>query len=113
MHELGILYHVVEQVVGIAKENQLTQVDTLVLQVGEFASVIPRYLEACYPAAVDGTMLEKTKLQIEILPANGLCKECGKVYGLMEHKSICPHCGGKEFDQLSGSEFFIKEIVAC
>lgn len=113
MHELGIMYHVVEQVLRVAADNGLTQVDTLVLQVGELTSVIPHYLEACFPAAVDGTLLEKTKLSIEVLPANGLCTSCGKVFGLMEHHRACPHCGGWEYETLSGSEFYIKEIIAC
>ena len=40
----------------------------LVLQVGEESPVVPHYLEACYPAAVDGTLMEETKLKIEIVP---------------------------------------------
>jgi hydrogenase nickel incorporation protein HypA/HybF len=107
------MYHVVEQVLQVVKENKVTKVDALVLQVGETSSVIPRYLQACYPATVDGTMLEGTRLEIEVLPANGFCKGCGKVFGLLEHKNTCPHCGGRVFEQLSGNEFYIKEIVAC
>ena len=113
MHELGILYHVVEQVSRIAEQNRLTQIDTLVLQVGERSGVIPRYLEACYPAAVDGTMLQNTKLKIETLPANGRCRACGKVFGLTEHGETCPQCGVRDYESLGGREFFIKEIVAC
>lgn len=113
MHELGILYHVVTQVVQIAKDNQLSQVETLVLQVGETSPVIPRYLQACFPAATDGTLLEKTKLQIEVLPANGLCAACGKVFPLLKNNKTCPQCGGQAYEQLSGNEFYIKEIIAC
>lgn len=112
MHELGILYHVVEQVSRIAEQNRLTQIDTLVLQVGELSGVVPRYLEACYPAAADGTMLQNTKLKIETLPANGRCRACGKVFGLTEHAKTCPQCGSGDHEILGGREFFIKEIIA-
>ena len=112
MHELGIMFHVVQQVTQIVEDNQLTKVDTLVLQVGEYSSVIPKYLEACYPAAVDGTKLEETKLKIEILPANGLCSECGTVFNLKKNNETCPDCGAGEFEVLGGREFFIKEIIA-
>lgn len=74
MHELGILMEVIQSVESFAKQNSVTKVETLVLQVGELSSIIPRYIEACYPAAVDGTMLQDTKLKIEILPGNGICK---------------------------------------
>lgn len=113
MHELGILYHVVEQVTRIAAQNRLSRVDTLVLQVGELSGIVPRYLEACYPAAADGTLLESAKLKIETLAANGRCRACGKVFGITEHGKHCPQCGSGEYEVLGGREFFIKEIVAC
>ncbi len=113
MHELGIMYHIVEQVLHVVAENGLSQVASIVLQVGEHSSVIPHYLEVCYGPAVDGTMLEHTRLEIELLPSNGLCAACGKVFGLTEHGNVCPQCGGEEHRVLSGREFYIKEIVAC
>ena len=51
------MYHVVEQVLNVVAVNQVTEVEAIVLQVGELSSVVPRYLQACFPAAVDGTML--------------------------------------------------------
>lgn len=67
MHELGIMYHIVEQVLKVVEINQLSEVEAIVLQVGEMSSVVPRYLHACYPAAVDGTTLKNTKLEVEII----------------------------------------------
>jgi len=113
MHELGIMYHIVKQVLKIAEENGLTEVEAIVLQVGEVSSVIPKYLYACFPAAADGTLLENTKLEVEVLTANGICKSCGKVYALKEHSRKCPYCGGTEYEMISGSEFYLKEIRAC
>lgn len=68
MHELGIMFNIVRSVEGFASKNQVSKIDTLVLTVGEESPVVPHYLEACYPAAVDGTMMEETKLKIEIVP---------------------------------------------
>lgn len=113
MHELGVIINVVKTVENFATRNGLTKIDTLVLQIGELSSMIPRYIEACYPAAVDGTIMKDTKLKIEILPANGRCKKCSKVYNLLENKSICPNCKSQQFEILGGREFLIKEIVAC
>lgn len=112
MHELGIMYHVVEQVMGVVETNQLSEVEAIVLQVGELSSVVPRYLHACFPAAVDGTMLENTKLEVEILTANGICSSCGNVYPLLEHSKVCPKCQSEEYERISGGEFYLKEIRA-
>ena len=112
MHELGIMYHIVDQVLRVVETNQLTEVESIVLQVGELSSVVPRYLHACYPPAVDGTVLENTKLEIETLIANGVCKSCGKVYPLIENLKICPKCQSEDFEIISGREFYLKEIKA-
>jgi hydrogenase nickel incorporation protein HypA/HybF len=64
------------------------------------------------PAAVEGTMLEGAKLRIEILPGNGRCEACGKVFNLLENKNACPSCGSAKWELLGGKEFMIKEIVA-
>ena len=113
MHEVGVLIEVVNRVEDIAKTNNLTKVDTLVLQIGELSSMIPRYIELCYPAAVYGSLLQDTTLKIEILPANGLCKQCNKVFNLIAHEGKCPECKSQDWELLSGKEFMIKEIIAC
>jgi len=67
MHELGIVIEIVKTVEDFVKKNHLSRVDTLVLQIGKMAPVVPHYIEQCYPAAVDGTSMENTKLVIETL----------------------------------------------
>ncbi len=112
MHELGVVVEVVKTVEKFAKENGVTKIDTLVLQIGELSSMIPHYIEACYPAAVEGTMMQETKLEIEILPGNALCRKCNKVFNLIENDNTCPHCDSRDWEILSGKEFNIKEIIA-
>lgn len=113
MHELGVMIEVVKTVEDFARQNSVTKIDTLVLQIGELSSIVPHYVEACYPAAVDGTLLEETKLRIEILPGNARCRACGHVFNLIQNSKACPKCAGKDWELLSGREFLIKEIVAC
>lgn len=112
MHELGVVIEVVKTVERVVLEQKLTKIESLVLQIGELSSMIPKYIEACYPAAVDGTILENTKLKIEVIPANGLCKNCNKVFNIIENKKNCPICNESSFQLLTGREFMIKEIVA-
>ena len=113
MHELGVVIEVVKTVENFAKKNGVTKIDTIVLQIGELSSMIPRYIEACYPVAVDGTLMQETKLKIEILPGNAICKKCDKVFNLIENKGKCPNCTSKDWELLCGKEFMIKEIIAC
>ena len=107
------MVEIVKVVERFAHTNHLNQIDTLVLQIGELSSTIPRYIEACYPMAVEGTLLQDTTLKIEVIPGNGLCKTCHKVFNLLEHQNICPKCGSSKWELLCGKEFMIKEIIAC
>lgn len=112
MHELGVVIEVINTVERIAIEQKLSNIDTIVLQIGELSSMIPKYIKSCYPAAVDGTIMENTKLEIEILPANALCKRCNKVFNIIKNQGVCVKCSSKEWEILSGKEFMIKEIKA-
>ena len=113
MHELGVVIKVVETVKQFAEQNNLTKIDTLVLQIGELSSMIPKYIEDCYPAAVDGTLMENTKLEIEILPGVGHCDVCNKDFNVIKNNGNCPICGKRNWKLLSGKEFYIKEVKAC
>lgn len=68
MHELGVVIKVVETVEEFARRNGVTRIEALVLQIGEFSSMVPMYIEDCFPAAADGTILRNAKLRIEIQP---------------------------------------------
>lgn len=112
MHELGIMIDIVKTVQSFAQKNGVSNIDTLVLQIGELSPVVPRYIEECYSAAIDGTSLQNTKLKIEIMPGNGICKQCNQVFNILEHKKKCPKCARGDWELLCGREFMIKEIVA-
>lgn len=113
MHELGVVIEIVKTIEKVAVEQQLTEIEKLVLQIGELSSMIPKYIESCFPAAVDGTILENTELEIEIIPGNALCKDCQKVFNIIKNNGECPNCKSKAMELLSGKEFNIKEILAC
>ncbi|MDU5107667.1 MULTISPECIES: hydrogenase maturation nickel metallochaperone HypA [unclassified Clostridium] len=111
MHEIGVLFEVVKSVEKFAKANNVQKIDTLVLQIGELSSMIPKYMKNLYPASIEGTILEGSELEIEVLPANALCKDCNKVFNIILNKGTCPNCKSNNCEILSGKELYIKEIV--
>lgn len=111
MHELGIVFNIVKQVLQTVEENNVTEVESITLQVGQASGVVARFLQECYPASVDGTMLEKTKLLIEEIPVMLQCKDCKKNYFAAEYKE-CPQCGSTEKIIIDGKQFILKEILA-
>jgi len=110
MHELGIVMEVVRVVEDLAKEQDIQTVETIVLQIGELSGAVPQFIEACYPAAVDGSFMEDTKLEIEIIPGNARCLQCQTIFNVLKAEGHCTNCASKDFEVLSGKDFLIKEI---
>jgi hydrogenase nickel incorporation protein HypA/HybF len=111
MHELGIVMEIARVVGEIARDRGVAKVHAVVLELGEGSSVVPEYLKACFPAAVDGTALEGAALEIETVPALARCARCGVGFKPGPGGS-CPGCGSPSWDLISGNEFSIKEIRA-
>ncbi len=116
MHELGIVLSIADKVMEVAQANQLTEIKAITMQIGEISSVIPEYLEKCFPAAAErNPLFENTELKIEILPARYLCHVCGESFSLGEFEEAkgCPSCKENQLlELLTGRECFIKNIEA-
>lgn len=111
MHELGVVFHIIDQVDQVAAENNVHIISKVVLELGEVSTVIPEYLEDCWAwACKKNPLLFNTQLEIQKLPAVTYCEDCGQEYGTVEHGKICPHCGSEKTYLLRGNEFTIKEI---
>lgn len=110
MHELGILMAVTRQVMDFARENGISEVAEIVLEMGEGTGVVPEYLRTVYPAAVRGTMLENAQLVLEIIPGMAMCENCHEIYNVIQSQGACPACGSRAKEILSGQELNIREI---
>ena len=66
MHELGVVFHVIDQIEELAEENQLTEVSVVTLQLGEVSAVIPEYLTDCWNWAVKKHDIMKARAESEV-----------------------------------------------
>ncbi len=110
MHEIGVVRQVIRTVEDFAKENDIKEVSEIVLDIGELSLVIPKYVEDIYAVTTEGTILEGTKLIINVIPGMAECDECDEIFNVIEHEGYCPNCGSFEKQVLSGTDFMIKEI---
>ncbi len=111
MHELGVVFQVIQQVEAVAAENGVSHVSAVVLELGEVSTVIPEYLTDCWKWAVRRTqVLQGAALRIETIPAVTHCDGCGRDYPTVAHGRTCPHCGSEDTWLLRGNEFIIQQI---
>ena len=111
MHELTLLYGVVDKVGRVCKENDLDHVDAIVIEVGEATSVIPEFLQDGYEVISDDyDFMRGSELIIERITAVGRCRVCGTEFPIVANKGLCPKCGSFDKDIIEGTDFFIKEV---
>ena len=79
MHELGVLNSMVHTIERIVKEQNVTEVQKLVIEVGELSGIVPGYLEQSWPAASYKTFMEETELELIVIPGIVKCKSCGSI----------------------------------
>lgn len=111
---MGIVFSLMDTLRSVMKDNNVTELKSVTLEVGEASLVVPRFMEECWDAAKRKSEFAATDLKIVIVKAEGRCNRCGKIFLISDNKRICPHCGAAdEFVTVSGTELNIKEIEAA
>lgn len=111
MHELGVVFHIMDSLEGVAQENQVQKIERVTVEIGEVSTVIPEYLTDCWKWAIrKKPLLAECEMNIEILPAVTWCDGCRREYPTVVNGRICPYCGSEKTWLLRGNELNIKEV---
>ncbi|MGN0570032.1 MAG: hydrogenase maturation nickel metallochaperone HypA [Candidatus Fimenecus sp.] len=114
MHELGIVFHIINSLEEVGRENSLKKISSVTLELGEVSAVIDEYLGDCWKWASDKSdLLKDAELKIETIPAITHCEACKGSYPTIKFGKICPYCSSENTYLLTGNEINIKEIEAC
>ena len=112
MHELGVTFYIIRDVKEVAKENNVSKVAEVTIELGEVSGVIPEYLTDCWEwACKKEPIMVGCKLNIEIMEAVTFCEDCRQEYSTLKYAKICPHCGSGNTYLLRGRDVSIKDIT--
>lgn len=113
MHELGVVFHIIDDLRVVSEDNKIEKILSVTLQLGEVSTVIPEYLRNVWTWAVNReTFMKGCELVIETIPAQTVCEDCKRTYATVAHGRTCPYCGSERTYLIQGDEFIIKEIAA-
>ena len=113
MHELGMIVHITKTLQNVAKENNLSEIGSVTLEIGEVSTIVPDYLTDCWKYyRKKFPLIEHSELKIEILPATTYCEDCRQTYPTVEFGRQCPYCKSPNTYLVCGDECNIKEIEA-
>ncbi len=112
MHELGVTFYIIRDVKEVAKENNVSKVAEVTIELGEVSGVIPEYLTDCWEwACKKEPIMVGCKLNIETMEAITFCEDCRQEYSTLKYAKICPHCGSGNTYLLRGRDVSIKDIT--
>ena len=111
MHEIGLLYSAAETAVKYADGNDITEVNSILLELGELAGVVPNVFTGYFDYVKEQfPKLRKAQLQLKIVPGEALCDNCGCMYNVMSSEGKCPRCESRVKTILSGRDVRLMSI---
>lgn len=110
MHELSIAMSIVEIAEENAKNANTSVINEIELDIGTQSGVVLEALEFAMQSAVQGTMLEKAKVNINSIPAKAICAQCQHEFYIDDLFAPCPECGNPFCEIIQGKELKVKSL---
>lgn len=113
MHELPITESILKIVLAHAEKNDVRRVMVIHLRIGKLSDLEDEWMQKYFDYVSRGTLAEGAKLNIERSPVMLQCNACAESYPVEVadmKDSVCPACGGKDAQLISGREYYIKNM---
>ena len=104
MHELSIA----EALVSVAERHAAgRRVTAVEVKVGRLRQVVPSALEFAFELVAQDTVIEGAELRLEVIAAEGRCRDCGSESVMEQFPLACRQCRGLNVDVVAGEELLV------
>jgi hydrogenase nickel incorporation protein HypA/HybF len=110
MHELGITQQVLEIAVDKAAEVGSKQVRNINLVIGDMSGFLSESVQFYFDFLANGSVASGAKLCFRHVPIEVRCRRCSHTYKPEGENWICPSCGERDMEILTGKEFYLESI---
>lgn len=111
MHEISVLKKAVDLAEQTARDNGISKISYLTLEVGELSGYLPVFFEKYFDIVTEGRpVFEGAELRMITPRGEGLCLDCDAMYHVLSNEGVCPKCGSRRKTILGGQQFLLKEI---
>jgi hydrogenase nickel incorporation protein HypA/HybF len=111
MHERSLVRALLQQVQRVAKENSAGRVCSVRLRVGEFSGVEPELLASAFHDLIQGTPLCDATLDLERVPLEAVCDQCGAQFRIEKFNFQCVQCGSSHLTVYGGQELLLDSVT--
>lgn len=110
MHELSIVWSIVEIADTQVKKAGASRVDRIDLEIGELAGVAFEALDFAWEVGVNNTVLQGAERHIHRIEGKARCMDCGHTFPISELFEACPACGRYLCEVVQGKELRVKSL---
>ena len=104
MHSLAIAQDILEAALSEAEKRDAEHIKAISVKIGDGHFTESDSLQFCLEATAEGTIAEGAQIEIELVGTTAKCRECALVFLVENHLPICPHCGDRNPEILTGDE---------
>ena len=95
---------------AVIRESGGRRVSSVRLRIGALRQVVPDTLIYCWSITSRGPILDDSVLDVDVVPAEIECGDCGTRSELTRFNLSCPGCGGHGVTVVAGEEMLIVSI---
>jgi hydrogenase nickel incorporation protein HypA/HybF len=111
MHEHSLVRALLRQVEAIAAEHPGSQIKSFRVRIGEFSGVEVDLLASAYDVLVQDTSLRGAVLNVERVPLEAVCDQCGHEFHIERFQFECDKCGCLRLTLRGGEELLLDSVT--
>src|SRR6476646_10058389 len=111
MHEHSLVRALLRKVEDIAAEHPGNQIVTIRVRIGEFSGAEADLLSSAYDELVKDTSLRGAALNVERVPLEAVCDQCGHQFHIERFHFECDKCGSVRLSLRGGEELLLDSVT--
>ena len=110
MHEYSVVQALLEQIEGIAAENEATKVTKIITKIGVMSGIEAHLLEIAFNTFKEKTICDGAEFVMNIQPLVIECQECGEKDELEKIHYCCQKCESTNVKVVDGEDMFLMSL---
>ena len=111
MHERSLVKALLRQVENVAAEYPASHVVSIRVRIGEFSGVEPELLASAYRDLITETPFRGAALDLEQVPLEAVCEQCGGQFRIERFNFQCDVCGSMKLTIRGGEEMLLDSVT--
>jgi hydrogenase nickel incorporation protein HypA/HybF len=111
MHERSLVKALLRQVENVAAEHPASHVVSIRVRIGEFSGVEPDLLASAYRDLITETPFRGAALDLEQVPLEAVCEQCGGQFRIERFNFQCGVCGSMKLTIRGGEEMLLDSVT--